>query len=62
MGWKEWVIYIIILVLLVIVMSIKEKENVFRNLVDFFVEWFGVLKTIVPPLAIIIVILWAWFG
>lgn len=62
MDWEILGIYLIIIVLFAIVTSIKEKENVFRLLADFFIEWFEKLKIIVPPLIIIVVLLLAWFG
>ena len=51
---KVFIICVLFNVLGVIFMSIKDKENVPRNLKEFFKDWWYVIKTAIIPLFLIL--------
>ena len=54
---KIFGIYLLIIVAGVIIYSIKEREKIIPNLVEFFVEWWGVIKKVSIFLIIIFILL-----
>ena len=45
----------------IIIWCIKEQRNIFETLYDFFYEWWQVLKTIIPPLILLIIFFYGLF-
>lgn len=53
-------------VVIVIILSIKDRENIFKNIGEFFAEWWSYIKNYgiyaIIILVIIAILSWAVFG
>lgn len=54
---EVWLIAILVYIVLIVIISIKERENIFTNIVQFFKEWSKHIITFGIPITIILVII-----
>lgn len=59
---EAFIISLILAVVITIIISIKERENIITSLKEFFCEYWQILKTIVPTLVIVAILLVGCFG
>lgn len=59
---EAFIISLIVAVVITIIISIKERENIITNLKELFSESWKTLRTIVPVLVIVVILLVGCFG
>ena len=56
------IISVILAVVITVIISIKEKDNILDNLKGLFGESWKIIKTIVPILVVVVILLVGCFG